>query len=134
MPEHIPHTNCRSPGQSVESVAGLQYYNSNLCSQEGPGVGAGTLFTRTFLSTARKGVAAAGHSLSGKWKSRKLAAETEMKPNGTSKTNLQNENATHRGREGVRSGAGEAQHPPRYSFGDLPVTGFLSPSWLGPNS
>jgi len=108
MPEHIPHTNCNQqgvgipesriqiPDQSASCFPGLQYYNSNLCSHEG------TLFTRTFLSTAGDWVElggeyppVAGHSLSGKWKTRRLAAETEMKPNGTRKTNLQNENATH---------------------------------------
>lgn len=87
------------------------YYNSNLCSLQ-------TLFTRTFLSTPYD------------WVSRpvlrcsppsfpplrganetcfchsplKLAScrtkEAEMKPNGTSKTNLQNENATHTRNEG----------------------------------
>jgi len=84
------------PDQSASRFPGLQYYNSNLCSHEG------TLFTRTFLSTAGDWVelggeypSVAGHSLSGKWKTRRLAAETEMKPNGTRKTNLQNENATH---------------------------------------
>lgn len=123
MPEHIPYTNCsqqgdriRIPDQSGFCFTGLQYYNSNLCSHQG------TLFTRTFLSTAidwvawvekcrsgRLGRGGKGHSLSGKWKTRRLAAETEMKPNGTRKTNLQNENAKH---SRWRGGCGwKSQHP-----------------------
>nr|AFA36411.2 MIP34109p1 [Drosophila melanogaster] len=118
MPEHIPYTNCsqqgvriRIPDQSGFCFTGLQYYNSNLCSHQG------TLFTRTFLSTAsdwvawvekcrsgRLGRGGKGHSLSGKWKTRRLAAETEMKPNGTRKTNLQNENAKHSRWRGAAGG------------------------------
>lgn len=66
-----------------------------------------------------------------------------MKPNGTSKTNLQNENATHTRNEREKETEGDSKQlerdgrrktaaaaataetaaSPRYSFGDLPVTG-----------
>lgn len=129
MPEHLPHTNCTQretaspPLTSASSCCccwrATSYYNSNLCSLQ-------TLFTRTFLSTPYdwvRDISSLSHPVlffspppSGAKETcfchspLKLAScrtkEAEMKPNGTSKTNLQNENATHtrnereKGREG----------------------------------
>lgn len=162
MPEHLPHTNCTQRETATPLTSSCccccwratSYYNSNLCSLQ-------TLFTRTFLSTPYdwvRDISSLSHPVlpppSGAKETcfchspLKLAScrmkEAEMKPNGTSKTNLQNENATHTRNEREKERKGDSKQlerdgrrktaaavastattaaSPRYSFGDLPVTG-----------